>query len=267
MRSLFSSNTYKLGSATRKLLVATSCLTAIPLFAQMPSGVNTGPLPAPINAPRYGNINFPGGLGTGPRNHITSLSDSIAGRPGFGGGGVFPGRSGGGAGRHGRGGFDRGRTVIVPWAVPVGYYPYGNGYDDQDPNVTVVTPPQQTPSVIINQNFIPQTANPSLRDYSDSDLPETPSRSQVEVHQVPVAPRPEGQSIRQRANVDDSATIYMIALKDDSIRQAIGYWMEGDTLHYLTPSGTINRVSMDQVDRELSEKLNRERNVEFSLRR
>jgi hypothetical protein len=219
--------------------------------------VNTGPLPAPINAPRYGNILFPGGVY--PSNHITNLGRSISGNPIRGGQfgpivGPLP--------DYGRG---RGRTVVVPIGVPIGY-PVGY-YGQPEPNIMVVVPQQPAPSVIINQSFTPQTANPVLRDYSDSDLPETP-RSDVRVYEVPVAPRAEGRPLpKEVRKVDETATIYMIALKDETIRQAVGYWLEGDTLHYITPGGTINRVSLDQVDREASERYNRERNVEFSLRR
>lgn len=240
------------------------------LAAQHAGIINTGPLPAPINAAPFGNVMFPGGI-FGPSGHVTNLSNTVAGRPPIGvglGRGVglghpgFPGRGGFGGGFDGR----RGRTLVVPYAVPVGYF--GGGYYSQPEPVTIVVPQAPTPTVIINQSFAPQTANPVLRDYSNSDLPET-SRSDVQIHQLPVAPRAEGQPLKTstRAAVDDQATIYLIALKDESIRQAVGYWVEGQTLHYVTPGGTINRVTLDQVDRETSERLNRERKVDFSLRR
>ena len=38
----------------------------------------------------------------------------------------------------------------------------------------------------------------------------------------------------QRAAASDQPTIYLIALRDHTIVQALGYWMEGSTLHYVS---------------------------------
>ena len=61
------------------------------------------------------------------------------------------------------------------------------------------------------------------------------------------------------------ATVYLIAFKDHVIRAATAYSAEGPTLYYTTLEGTHERAQFDSVDRELSEQLNRERNVEFRL--
>jgi hypothetical protein len=66
--------------------------------------------------------------------------------------------------------------------------------------------------------------------------------------------------------MDEKPTIYLIALKDGTLRQAIGYWTQGDTLHYVTPEASINHLSGDIVDVERSIELNRERNLDFDLR-
>ena len=54
-------------------------------------------------------------------------------------------------------------------------------------------------------------------------------------------------------------------MQDHSIVAAIGYWVEGDTLNYITQDGNQNRVSMALVDRDFSKQLNDERHVEFKL--
>ena len=58
----------------------------------------------------------------------------------------------------------------------------------------------------------------------------------------------------------------LIAFKDHTIYAAFTYWLEGETLHYVTVHGTHNQVSLGLVDRELTERLNRERGVEFRLK-
>jgi hypothetical protein len=146
-------------------------------------------------------------------------------------------------------------TVIVPYPVY-----YGGGYYGYDPSVGYAQQsapgysadpsnyamPNQAPVVVINQGYRPDTANPVLRDYSNSDLPEP----------GPAYAPPRG---------DAQATIYLIALTDHNILPAIAYWVEGDTLNYITQEGTQNRISLALVDREFSKKLNDDRGVEFRL--
>ena len=59
--------------------------------------------------------------------------------------------------------------------------------------------------------------------------------------------------------------LYLVAFKDGVIRAVLAYWVEGATLHYVTMDHEQKQVSLSSVDRELSNRLNRERNVEFRL--
>jgi hypothetical protein len=212
---------------------------------------------APRGAYQYGNILFPGGIPSTPNNHAARLGGTIAGNPypGIGPGG----RPGGPGGRP--------RTVVVPYAYPVfvgggGYYGYG--YDQQPNNVTVVVPQQQTPQVIINNSYVPETAKPTLREYSAGELEE--SSSGIRVYEG-AKPRPQQQASRsERSIMDEKPTIYLIALTDGTIRQAIGYWQTGDTFHYVTPESSINHLSTAMVDRERSIELNAERKLDFDLK-
>ncbi|HUS07079.1 MAG TPA: hypothetical protein VMZ52_12310 [Bryobacteraceae bacterium] len=244
------------------------CLFGASLLAQHVGVLQTQPSPlASPNAFTYGNILFPGGV---PSNHVTRLGATVNGTlpmtgapgPGYP---MGPGYSRGG---------NRGRTVIVPYGVPV-YYPgdygYGYGYQQQPAtNVTVVIPQQPTPTVVINQNYVPETAHPVMR---DSDNEEVRPSSGVKVYggkprrtsddEPAAVPAPARAA---RTSGDDPATIFLIALKDSSVHSAIGYWVEEGTLHYVTPQGAVNRVSMAMVDKALSEQLNSERKVDFSLK-
>lgn len=215
----------------------------------------------------YGNILFPSGVTHFPatggiRTPDPRLGSIIPGYPPRQNDG-FPGRG-------------RTRTVAIPYAVPVyvgGGYGYGYDFAPQQPaaNVTVVIPQQPTPSVIINHNYTPQTARPELKDYSNSDLPETPARSpEVQIYTAPTPGRGEDRgpapSQPRAAAPDDKPTIYLIALKDGTVRSAIGYWSEEGVLHYVTPQGTINRFSLEFLDTATTEQLNRERGLEWELK-
>jgi hypothetical protein len=66
-------------------------------------------------------------------------------------------------------------------------------------------------------------------------------------------------------NTPGAAPIYLIALRDGTIRAAEAYWVERGTLHYVTMQHEQKQTSMENVDRNLSAQLNRERRVAFSL--
>src|SRR5579885_3129269 len=137
------------------------------------------------------------------------------------------------------------RNVIVP--VPViygGYYDPSAGYEQQpapyeDPSQYAA--PSQAPVMIMSPNYR-EAPQPMYRE-------------------TPAAPPQQDQVYRP----DAPATIYLIALTDHTILPAIAYWVDGDTLSYITPEGDQNRASLALVDRDFSKKLNDERQVEFKL--
>ena len=177
---------------------------------------------------------------------------------------------------------DHRRTVIVPYPVfygggygygtgygydpSQGYPPgYAPGYGDQAPPIVNTN---TAPSVVINQNFVPPQASPVVRDYGTGDT--SGDQSSMRIYQVPsarqAAEAAQAAASGQRPLSDsDQPTIYLIAFKDHSIVQALGYWMEGTTLHYVTADHALNQISLDLIDRDLSQRLNSERSVEFRL--
>ncbi|MCU1337340.1 MAG: hypothetical protein JWO19_2921 [Bryobacterales bacterium] len=143
---------------------------------------------------------------------------------------------------------------------------YGGGFYDYDAPQAPVAPYSpsayqvpgydqmtQPPVVIINQYFKPDTANPVIRDYSNTPLPEP-------------GPQYDPQANNGAASTTgDQQVMFLIALKDHTIFPAVAYWVEGDTLNYITVQGVKNSVSLDLVDREFSRQINKERKVEFGL--
>lgn len=162
----------------------------------------------------------------------------------------------------------RALPIVIPYAVPVWGYGYGYGppMAEYSP-VTVVNQPPQQPTVIINQYYGSDTAKPVVRDYTQTELPPPgPASPSLRSFQAPVPSHPEPPKQDSAAEErDPKPTIYLIAYKDQSIYPAIAYWIEGDSLHYITPQGSHNRASLELIDREFSERLNRERNIDFSL--
>jgi hypothetical protein len=194
----------------------------------------------------FGNVAFPGG--GGPKLVVPD-ANNLGGRPFPIGGRPFP--VGGRPFSNGYGRRNNNNTVAIPYAYPVfvggGYdAPYMNPYSGAEqapaqPNVTVVYPPQQANPVIIAVGPSDQSSEP------------------VHIYQSPSRP----QAAEEPSAVEPAH--YLIAFKDHTIYAAVAYWVQGDTLHYFTSGNTHNQVSISLVDRDLTERLNRESGVDMKL--
>jgi len=131
----------------------------------------------------------------------------------------------------------------APLAPPQGYE-NDYGYSAQQP----------APVVILNQKF----------GNDNSGYPQQPPYGSAPPAQA-APPPPEDQNQPQAAAGDSSSIIFLIAMKDHTIFPAVAYWVDGDTLNYITAQGVRNRVSLDLVDKDFSKQLNRERSLDFAL--
>jgi len=118
-------------------------------------------------------------------------------------------------------------------------------------------PDQAVPPVTINQYFVPEMARPTSREYAPG-AQETVPAGQSGLRNDDADATPD------RASEDQ--VLFFIALKDSTIYTAVvAYYVEDGTLHYINYGGKHNQVSLDLVDRDLTAKLNRARQVEFRL--
>jgi hypothetical protein len=136
------------------------------------------------------------------------------------------------------------RTVGVPYPVFIGGgyyggYPAASGYD-----YGYAGP---APAAYVNPDYQPDTTNPSIVDYSNTPSPEPAANT-------------DENGLR-----DDEPTIFLIALTDHTVVAAIAYWVDGDTLNWVSRDAKQNRMSLSLVDRDFSKQLNDERHVEFKL--
>jgi len=191
----------------------------------------------------FGNVVFPGG--GGPHFVVPGAAyPGLVARPGLAGGGLSRGVTGAaGSGR-------RGALTVLPYAVPVwiggpGFYdnPYlsaaGAPQPPVPPNATVVFPPLQQPV------FPSPLAGGDDFAGGGAFAPVTqPSPEEA------AAPEPEH---------------YLIAFKDHTIYAALAFWVEGDTLHYFTEGNTHNQVSLSLIDKDLTNRLNRESGANLQL--
>jgi hypothetical protein len=150
-------------------------------------------------------------------------------------------------------GFNRfGRTAIVPvYYGGFGFYdsyPYTNPYSYAYPSSYGAGYAYSAPPVtVLSQNYYgyqpaeppPPAPPPAVREY------------------VQPAPPPEERKYEQ--------PLYLVAFNDHTIRAVLAYWVEGATLHYVTMDHEQKQVPLASIDRALSERFNRERNIEFRL--
>jgi hypothetical protein len=111
--------------------------------------------------------------------------------------------------------------------------PYGYTTYQPSPNVTVVYPPDGAAARPLSS----ERARPVSREYDQN-----------------------GQEIRPAGS-----PVYLIAFTDHTIRTAVSYRVDGNTLHYTTAEREEKEAPLNTVDRALSMQLNRERQVAFQL--
>jgi hypothetical protein len=215
-------------------------------------------------AQRYGG-GLVGGLASQPYGSVSGFGSVLfpgtghAPLPSFGGSYSRGGHYGGGY--YGGSNYGYGHRRYPPVAmypVFVGGYGYGYGLMDDPPPVQQQQPPQ---TIVVQQPAPAQSApTPSvvINQYFKSDGPAGPPEPQAFSGQ----PGPAAAAV---ARSDDKPTIYLIAMKDHTIMPALGYWVEGDMLTYITSQGNKNSVSLTLVDKDFSKQLNDERHIEFNL--
>ena len=138
------------------------------------------------------------------------------------------------------------RTVIV-----YGYPVYVGGYVDNDSPAEPAPPPQPVTSVSDSS----QRAQPVMQYFGSDDA------------QDPTTPTAAADDLQPVEEPDSTAepSHYLIAFKDHTIYSAVAYWVDGDTLHYFTSANTHNQASVSLVDRDLTERLNKESGLEVKL--
>jgi len=128
-----------------------------------------------------------------------------------------------------------------PFYSDCGYSdPYYNsspsyGYADSGYGDPGYAPPDPAPTVIVAQT----PPAPALRQY--------------------LAPAQTTQSQKYEE------PLYLLAMHDGTIRAVLAYWADGASVRYVTLDHEQKQAPLSSIDRALSERLNRERNVQFKL--
>ena len=168
---------------------------------------------------------------------LGAANDACAQRPG-----------GGGPGFARRGyDFSRSRTVS-PYGFGYAYMPYDSGaaYGYTSPPVYFLQQP-----VLFVQPAAPPVVRP-------------PGRSVITEYKRP-APDAAYSASATSATSESEAPAFAIVLKNGSTLSALMVFASEDGLHYVDPDERYLRISMSEVDRAATLKLNRARNLNLHL--
>jgi hypothetical protein len=141
-------------------------------------------------------------------------------------------------------------VVVMPFAAP---YPVYVG--DEEPPQEGDNPQQFASSPVLQP---PQPAPVPLP-------PQTPLNAGLTPCGQAPNPSPPPPLAMMRPTPKDDPPSFYIALNDGWVYVARAYWVEKDTLHYITANGRHNQVSLALVNRDVSTRLNAKRADEFHL--
>lgn len=169
---------------------------------------------------------------------------------------------------HGFRGVDFGyrQAAGFPYRFPVVYLPFGYGYGSYASRSEQI--------VIVDHN----TATRSSTDVERVPAPAEPPAPEPEVIELrpndsadPTTTDPgDSDSVEalrgnRAANGTDDGPLYLLARRDETIVTAREHWMSGNTIHYVTPSGEHRQILIENVDLDLTARLNHERGLSFTL--
>lgn len=155
----------------------------------------------------------------------------------------------------------RGRSGYAGYVGPVYYVPNAFDYSFDSYPAAPVTgqyqaqyqpenqPQYQPPPIIVNQYFGSHGPADSREGYA----------------QPPAPPAPEASSAKPGDLLSEPENYYLIEYKDHTIYSALTYWVEGNTLHYVTTQNTHNQASLSLIDLDKTYKLNEDRSVPFTI--
>lgn len=68
-----------------------------------------------------------------------------------------------------------------------------------------------------------------------------------------------------RTETAETRDYYLIAYRNRNVITALAYWVDGDTLHYVSSQNSHNQSSLALIDLEMTRRLNADREVPFAV--
>lgn len=157
---------------------------------------------------------------------------------------------------------------------PVVYLPFGYGYSDYSSHTEriVIVDHQTSTESSASVERVPQQPAPQEEPAQPTGAkiielrPRDPATEQAAPESA--LQDPSSVEVLHGSEVEggqDRAVVYLIARKDDTIVTSQEHWIVGNSVHYITPRGEQRQILIENVDLNLSARLNRERGLSFTL--
>jgi hypothetical protein len=139
--------------------------------------------------------------------------------------------------------------VVVPYFIPYPVPTSADAFSEAEAPAAATNQniPEPAPLVVPQGNWVPPPMGPNQR--VEDPRPDPGLQA--------TCPRPDAP--------DPTQILFLIALKNHWVYAAIAFWLQGPILHYITPQGVHNQVSLSLIDIPTSTKLNAGRPGEFAL--
>ena len=153
--------------------------------------------------------------------------------------------------------------------APYGYTRYRRGYYYADSDLDYDADQERGSSAHVYR-VDPETVTESSSKYvirvPSAGQQEPVTGTVFEVRPEGLRPvQPEAVGASPIAGSGPEATFHLIALKDGTIYASREHWLQENALHYVTRDGVHHRVTVDDVDLDLTAQVNRERGLPFVL--
>jgi hypothetical protein len=146
-------------------------------------------------------------------------------------------------------------VVVMPYATPYPVYVDSQAQtpEGEDPQQY---PPSPLPPAELPPRPIPTALPPPIAGAPNAEPAPAPCGG---------VPNPAPALPTARPVPKDDPPSFFIAMQDGWVYVARAYWVDKDTLHYITENGRHNQVSLALVNRGVSTRLNAKRADEFRL--
>ena len=127
-----------------------------------------------------------------------------------------------------------------------------------------------------NEGTSPDASHPAQPQIIDQELIGAPNEPQPDVkYQFGCEPHSEqagggrdssvrGTIHKSQQSCDGKPTVYLLALKDGTVLQSLGYWTRGSILYYVSVDYALNQISLILIDKGVSKRLNAEQGIDVS---
>lgn len=108
------------------------------------------------------------------------------------------------------------------------------------------------------------SVDPGFKQISLTAAPQEAAKNAQQVMQL--APSPATRATEVARVQTPSSSLTLIALRNETIYAVASYWLDGDNLDYVLPSGARSACALNEVDLARTTQLNSERGISISFR-